>query len=196
MTSHIKPVLGMPIEHCSRSADGRSGLCAGKWRVGPDRRGHRPCKAFGCGRQAALSTGRLSMAACCCSTRSASTPRTSRQLRGLSAQSPSRRGGTAFTSLRHAQAGSGDQSTSLGMGVLINGSMGFSETNQMLRGPGSVSYTFDNDATQLLQLVGGDTIELINNSVSSGPNAFTSVSMAVVRFDPGLKVLSAATRPT
>ena len=93
-------------------------------------------------------------------------------------------------------SGSGNQSTSLGMGVLINGSAGFSETNQMLRGPGSVSYTFDNDATQILKLAGGDTIELINNSVSSGPNAFTSVSMAVVRFDPGLKVLSAMTRPT
>ena len=92
-------------------------------------------------------------------------------------------------------SGSGDQSTSLGMGVLINGVDAFSETNQMLRGPGSVSYTFDNDATQILLLAGGDTIQLINNSVSSGPNAFTSVSMAVVRFDPGLKVLSTATRP-
>ena len=93
-------------------------------------------------------------------------------------------------------SGSGNQSTSLGMGVLVNGAEAFSETNQMLRGPGSVTYTFDNDATQILQLAGGDTIELINNSVSSGPNAFTSVSMAVVRFDPGLKVPSVVTRPT
>ena len=55
------------------------------------------------------------------------------------------------------------------------GAMGFSETilfKCWLRGPGSVSYTFGNDATQILvQLAGGDTIELINNSVSSGPNA-------------------------
>ena len=92
-------------------------------------------------------------------------------------------------------SGGGNQATSLGMGVLLNGSAGFSETNQTIWGPGSVNYTLDNDATQLLQLADGDTIELINNSVSSGPNAFTSVSMAVVRFDPGLKVLSVATRP-
>lgn len=92
-------------------------------------------------------------------------------------------------------SGGGNQATSLGMGVLVNGSAGFSETNQTIWGPGSVNYTLDNDATQLLQLAEGDTIQLINNSVSSGPNAFTSVSMAVVRFDPGLKVLSAATRP-
>ena len=37
-------------------------------------------------------------------------------------------------------SGSGNQSTSLGMGVLINGAEAFSETNQMIRGPGSVSY--------------------------------------------------------
>ena len=93
-------------------------------------------------------------------------------------------------------SGSGNQSTSLGMGVRLNGSAGFSETNQSIKGPGSVSYQLDNDATQFLLLAGGDTIELINNSVSSGPNAFTSVSMAVVRLDPGLKIVSAMTRPT
>ena len=79
-------------------------------------------------------------------------------------------------------SGSGNQSTSLGMGVLINGALGFSETNQSISGPGSVNYTMDNDATQLLQLNDGDTIELKNNSVSSGPNVFTSVSMALARF--------------
>ena len=57
-------------------------------------------------------------------------------------------------------SGGGNQSTSLGMGVLINGSLGFSETNQKISGPGSVNYTLDNDATQLLQLNDGDTIEL------------------------------------
>ena len=79
-------------------------------------------------------------------------------------------------------SGSGNQSTSLGMGVLINGALGFSETNQSISGPGSVNYTMDNDATQLLQLADGDTIQLKNNSVSSGPNVFTSVSMALARF--------------
>ena len=79
-------------------------------------------------------------------------------------------------------SGSGNQSTTLGMGVLVNGAMGFSETNQKISGPGSVNYTLDNDATQLLQLNDGDTIELKNNSVSSGPNAFTSISMALARF--------------
>ena len=79
-------------------------------------------------------------------------------------------------------SGSGDQSTSLGMGILINSALGFRETNQTIWGPGSVDYTLDNDATQLLQLADGDIIQLKNNSVSSGPNVFTSVSMALARF--------------
>ena len=79
-------------------------------------------------------------------------------------------------------SGSGNQSTSLGMGVIINGSIAFSETNQALSGPASINYTLDNDATQLLQLNDGDRIQLKNNSVSSGPNVFTSVSMALARF--------------
>jgi hypothetical protein len=79
-------------------------------------------------------------------------------------------------------SGSGDQSTSLGMGILINSALGFRETNQTIWGPGSVDYTLDNDATQLLILAAGDVIQLKNNSVSSGPNVFTSVSMALARF--------------
>ena len=79
-------------------------------------------------------------------------------------------------------SGGGNQSTSLGMGILINSALGFRETNQTIWGPGSLNYTLDNDATQLLQLNDGDTIELKNNSVSSGSNAFTSVSMALARF--------------
>ena len=78
-------------------------------------------------------------------------------------------------------SGSGDQSTSLGMGILVNGSVGFRETNQTIWGPGSVDYTLDNDATQLLQLKEGDVVQLKNNSISSGPNIFTSVSMAIAR---------------
>ena len=79
-------------------------------------------------------------------------------------------------------SGSGNQSTSLGMGILINSALGFRETNQTLWGPASIDYTLDNDVTQLLQLAAGDIIQLKNNSVSSGPNAFTSVSMALARF--------------
>lgn len=78
-------------------------------------------------------------------------------------------------------SGSGNQSTSLGMGILVNGAAGFAETNQSISGPGSVSYTLDNDAVQLLLLAAGDTIQLKNNSVSTGTNVFTSVSMALVR---------------
>ena len=79
-------------------------------------------------------------------------------------------------------SGGGDQSTSLGMGILINNALGFRETNQTIWGPSSIDYLLDNDATQLLQLAAGDIIQLKNNSVSSGPNAFTSVSMALARF--------------
>ena len=68
------------------------------------------------------------------------------------------------------------------MGILINSALGFRETNQTIWGPGSVDYTLDNDATQLLILAAGDVIQLKNNSVSSGPNVFTSVSMALARF--------------
>ena len=78
-------------------------------------------------------------------------------------------------------SGSGNQSTTLGMSVLINGALGFAETNQSISGPGSVNYILDNDAVQLVLLSAGDTIQLKNNSVSSGTNVFTSVSMALVR---------------
>ena len=57
-------------------------------------------------------------------------------------------------------SGSGNQSTSLGMGILINSALGFRETNQTLWGPASINYTLDNDATQLLQLAAGDIIQL------------------------------------
>lgn len=76
---------------------------------------------------------------------------------------------------------SGNQATSMGMGLLKNGTQIFSETNQLITGPGSVNYTFDNTATEILKLVAGDTIQLRNNSVSSGANVFTSTLMAVAR---------------
>ena len=151
----------------------------------------------GCGRRADHSPGRSSTAACCCSTRWASTP-TASALLGFGAVQRNHHSGLGRDGIYLVTArssGSGNQSTSLGMGVLINGAKGFSETNQMLERARSVSYTFDNDATQLLQLAEGDTIELINNSVSSGPECLhqrldggSAVSI------PDFKVLSAVTR--
>ena len=90
----------------------------------------------------------------------------------------------------------GDQSTSMGMGILINGVNKFSDTNQTIWGPGSVDYQLDNGAVEVLRLFTGDTLQLINNSVSSGSNVFKSVTMAASRIEPGLQILSALTRPT
>ena len=151
-----------------------------------------------CGvKRAARDLGRSSTAGCCCSTRWASTPIISRLLPCLSAPLRSRRGGTEFHLVAARSSGSGNFNRLRWAWACLSMALwGSPKPIRCWRGPGSVSYTFDNDATQLLQkLAEGDTIELINNSVSSGPNAFTSVSMAVVRFDPGLKVLSASTRP-
>ena len=80
---------------------------------------------------------------------------------------------------------SGTQSTTLGMGILVNGSSAYSATNQSISGPGSVNYTLDNDAVEILQLNDGDIVQLINNSVSSGTNMFTSVEMSLIRIGPG-----------
>ena len=93
-------------------------------------------------------------------------------------------------------SGSGNQATSLGMGILINGINKFSDTNQTIWGPGSVNYTLDIGAVEVLRLGEGDTLQLINNSVSGGANVFTSVTMAASRIEPGLQILSALTRPT
>ena len=90
---------------------------------------------------------------------------------------------------------SGDQSTSMGMGILINGVNKFSDTNQTIWGPGSVDYQLDNGAVEVLRLAAGDRLQLINNSVSSGPNVFKSVTMAASRIEPGLQILSALQRP-
>ena len=90
---------------------------------------------------------------------------------------------------------SGDQSTSMGMGILINGVNKFSDTNQTIWGPGSVDYQLDNGAVEVLRLAAGDRLQLINNSVSGGPNVFKSVTMAASRIEPGLQILSALQRP-
>jgi hypothetical protein len=78
-------------------------------------------------------------------------------------------------------SGSGNQSTTLGMGLLINSSQRFSQTNQSISGPGSVNYTLDNGAVEIIRLVAGDTIQLVNNSVSGGTNVFTSTSLSMAR---------------
>ena len=90
----------------------------------------------------------------------------------------------------------GNQSTSMGMGILINGINKFSDTNQAIWGPGSVSYQLDNGAVAILRLADGDTLQLINNSVSGGANVFKSVEMSASRIEPGLQILAATGRPT
>ena len=57
-----------------------------------------------------------------------------------------------------------------------------SETNQAIYGPNSVDYILDNSAVSILRLKAGDRVQLVNNSVSGGTNAFTSVTMSLARF--------------
>jgi hypothetical protein len=82
-------------------------------------------------------------------------------------------------------SGSGNQSTTLGMGIIIN-STTLTGTNQSISGPASVNYTLDNAAVSILRLNDGDTIELVNMSVSGGTNAFTAVFLSLVRIETGL----------
>jgi hypothetical protein len=77
-------------------------------------------------------------------------------------------------------SGSGNQSTTLGMGVLVNATQ-LTGTNQSISGPGSVNYTLDNAAVAILRLNDGDTVEMFNTSVSSGKNVFTAVFMSLAR---------------
>ena len=194
MTSRIKPLIGMPIEHVLEAPmDGRAYVRVnGEWVaiVEDIVHGVRVWAADATINSAIANGGVLRFDTIGVDTDNFAPSSTPFSVITI----PPGRDGIYLVTAR--SSGNGNQATSLGMGVLLNGSAGFSETNQTIWGPGSVNYTLDNDATQILQLAGSDTIELINNSVSSGPNAFTSVSMAVVRFDPGLKVLSAMTRPT
>ena len=78
----------------------------------------------------------------------------------------------------------GNQSTTLGMGVLINGAQAFSTTNQAIAGPQSVNYTLDCGVVEIGRLMAGDTLRLINTSVSIGTNVFRSVSLALARMSP------------
>jgi hypothetical protein len=78
-------------------------------------------------------------------------------------------------------SGSGNQATTLGMGLLINGTQRFSQTNQSITGPASVNYTLDNGAVEIIRLVAGDTIQLVNNSITGGTNAFTSTTLSMAR---------------
>lgn len=78
--------------------------------------------------------------------------------------------------------------TTVGIGVLVNGVQIYATTNQSvvlggpLAGAGdvTVSYTFNCVATQHLSLSAGDTVQL-SSTCSPGPNAFTSVSLALAR---------------
>ena len=75
-----------------------------------------------------------------------------------------------------------NQATTMGMGIMVNGERTFSETNQAIYGPNSVDYILDNSAVSILRLKAGDRVQLVNNSVSGGANAFTSVTMSLARF--------------
>ena len=75
-----------------------------------------------------------------------------------------------------------NQATTMGMGIMVNGARTFSETNQAIYGPNSVDYILDNSAVSILRLKAGDRVQLVNNSVSGGTNAFTSVTMSLARF--------------
>ena len=83
-------------------------------------------------------------------------------------------------------SGTGNQGTTLGMGIQKN-SAAITGTNQSITGPSSVNYVLDNAAVAVLQLNAGDTIQLVNTSVSGGANAFTSVFLSLVRIESGLK---------
>ena len=90
-------------------------------------------------------------------------------------------GSTGVYVLIATSSGSGNEATSLGMGLVINSSTLFSETNQLVNGPNSLSYTLDNNAIEILRFNEGDTIQLKNNSVSGGNDVFKSVFLALVR---------------
>jgi hypothetical protein len=80
-------------------------------------------------------------------------------------------------------SGSGNQSTTLGMGILINGVQRFPVANQSISGPGSVNYVLSNAAIQTVRLAAGDVVQLVNNSVTGGTNIFTGTTMSMVRIE-------------
>jgi hypothetical protein len=80
-------------------------------------------------------------------------------------------------------SGSGNQATTLGMGILINGVQRFPVANQSISGPASVNYVLSNAAIQTMRLAAGDVLQLVNNSVSAGANVFTGTTMSMVRIE-------------
>jgi chaperonin cofactor prefoldin len=80
-------------------------------------------------------------------------------------------------------SGSGNQSTTLGMGILVNGVERFPVANQSISGPGSVNYVLSTPAIQTMRLSAGDIVQLVNTSVTGGTNIFTGVTMSLVRIE-------------
>ena len=80
-------------------------------------------------------------------------------------------------------SGSGNQSTTLGMGILVNGIERFPLANQSISGPGSVNYVLSNAAIQTMRLDGGDVVQLVNTSVTGGTNVFQGTTMSLVRIE-------------
>jgi hypothetical protein len=76
---------------------------------------------------------------------------------------------------------SGNQGTSIGIGVRINGQEQLSTANQFITGPGSISYALHDHPTQIGYLRDGDTVQIYNTSTSPSPNAFTNVFLALAR---------------
>lgn len=75
----------------------------------------------------------------------------------------------------------GNQNQTVGMGISINGALIVATINQYVKGPSSVSYCFIANPTRITILAAGDQIQLVNNSVTAGNEAFTNVSLAVVK---------------
>jgi hypothetical protein len=74
---------------------------------------------------------------------------------------------------------SGTQASTIGMGLLVNNTVTLSGTNKSIGGGGSLNYTLDNDAIQILKLKAGFTVGLKNNSVSGGTDSFTSTYLTL-----------------
>jgi hypothetical protein len=74
---------------------------------------------------------------------------------------------------------SGTQASTIGMGLVVNDLVTLSGTNKSISGGGSLSYTLDNDAVQILKLKAGNTIGLKNNSVSGGADSFKSAYLTL-----------------
>jgi hypothetical protein len=77
-------------------------------------------------------------------------------------------------------------STSIGMGLLINGVLQLSAGNQSVGGPGAISYTLAAAPTLIGHLYDGDIIQLYNTSTSTGPNSFTGVFLSLFRLSDHL----------